>query len=124
MVRRCVVGGCSTTSGIDKDITQFGWPKDEHFGQKWIKFVKSTRKDDPSIATAHASMCCLHFTTDSFMNYMAWKQGFGRLQLLCTAVPTIKDPRHNQLGLTCKSNEKMGEFYLVDTLLKYGTCRP
>ena len=106
------MGGCSTTAGIDS-VPLHGWPKDEEAARQWITFLRTTRQDNFTLNRQHSQVCCLHFEVDKFVNVMSWRNGYGKLQLQPQAVPTIKDPAHNQLGLDCPSNGRMGKLIML-----------
>jgi len=97
MPRRCVVGGCGITAGRD-NIPLHKWPTDSSLATKWKSFVLDTRKDvfTPS---EYSHICCLHFEEEMFASFQSWKMGYGKLQLLPHAVPTIKKAEHNPLSI-------------------------
>ena len=102
MLTHCVVGGCSRTSD-DKSASFYGFPrKTKHASQrnKWIQFVRSTRKDFTGPGAAHnnnVKICDAHFDDDAFMRRFqltesCWAEGkfsskFAR-KLVENAVPT------------------------------------
>ena len=107
MVRRCVIGGCSATP---KDgVTLYTLPSlDSPYRKQWISFILSTRKDHVSISP-HTQICCLHFEARCFINVSPWQEGICKsLTRLDSAVPSIRDPRHNALGVYL--DQKTGEY--------------
>ena len=81
MPTNCVVGGCSRTSD-DKSASFYGFPsKTKHASRrnKWIQFVRSTRKDFTGPGTSHnnnVKICDAHFDDDAFMRRFQLTEGW------------------------------------------------
>ena len=91
MPRRCIVGGCSNT-----EVPLHRWPTNPSLASQWKRFVRDTRSDFTPSATS--LVCCLHFELSSFVNILAWTNGFGNLKLTGNAVPTIKRAINSELA--------------------------
>ena len=72
MPTNCVVGGCTRTSD-DKSASFYGFPsKAKHSTRrnKWIQFVRGTRKDFTGPGASHNNnikICDAHFADDAFI---------------------------------------------------------
>ncbi len=71
MPTNCVVGGCSRTSK-DKSASFYGFPSksnDASRRNKWVQFVRSTRKDFTGPGSSHnmrIKVCDAHFEDSAF----------------------------------------------------------
>ena len=63
MPRRCVAGGCSAFSEVEKGLVL-------HAIKKWVDFVQQKRaKREP---TRNSSLCSRHFTEDDFIHHFTF----------------------------------------------------
>ena len=70
MPKRCVCYGCS-----QETCQLFLWPKTAALSQQWAQFVSRFRAK--WVPTKHSTVCCRHFTDDSFENKHQYDAGFA-----------------------------------------------
>lgn len=61
----CVVYNCSTCSNVEKNVSFFGFPKDNACKKIWIHYCH--RKD--FIVTKHSRICGKHFSPNQYSRY-------------------------------------------------------
>lgn len=102
MPHRCVVGGCSNTKDISRNISLHKFPSDVQLSRTWGKQVQKTRAKWK--ATDSSLMCSAHFTEDSFEKTPQLMAQYGmevrRKRVFKNLKKTIKKPPKTPVKLT------------------------
>jgi hypothetical protein len=106
----CVVYNCSTCSNVDKNVSFFGFPKDNARQKIWIHYCR--RKD--FVLTKHSKICSKHFTPSQYLRYPARLAELGypnaRAQLKDDAVPDVPWATSSESTSTCTKKKSCGAY--------------
>lgn len=85
----CVVYNCSTSSNVDKNVSFFGFPKDNTRQKLWIHYCR--RRD--FVVTKHSKICSKHFSPSQYSRHPSRLAALGypnaRAQLKQDAAPDV-----------------------------------
>ena len=95
VIPHCSVEGCCNECTTNPDsvgklpIPKHKWPKDENIAKKWVDFMQISQNKFQPFKSSR--ICCLHFTHDSYDNFLEWQLGYvSRLRLNNDAVPSLR----------------------------------